>query len=263
MRYLKSPTRVATQKVATSRVTRTGTDIVEKTTLRTVVPGLILYYNFLQGSIAPSGGTYYFKDLSNNGKDAALVNAPTRGPGYITFDGVDDYATVANSYSTPTLPTGEDPRTIVALFSPTSYTGFRHIAHYGNAAADQAYGIGHVQIGNRYYGAHTWHGCVGMGAPNTDDIFNFVAVMYDSSNQHTGYQDGVAYDSASMRFGQGKSSQYSINTGTVQNANIGTRISGPSESFGGDLYALLIYNRVLSTRELDHLYKTFRSSYGF
>ena len=263
MRYLKSPTRVATQKVATSRATRTGTDIVEKTTLRSVVPGLILYYNFLHGSIAPSGGTYYFEDLSNNGKHATLVNAPTRGPGYITFDGVNDYATVANTYSTPTLPTGEDPRTIVALFSPTVVGNYLHIAHYGTNTANQAYGINHTVVQNRSYGTHTWGGCAAMGAPTTDDNFNFVAVMYDSSNQHTGYQDGVAYDSASMRFGQGKTTQYSINTGSTWDLHVGMRIAPLGEPFAGDLYALLIYNRVLSTRELDHLYNTFKSSYGF
>jgi hypothetical protein len=252
MRYLKSPTRVATQKVASSRATRTGTDIVEKTTLRTAVPGLILYYNFAQGSVASSDGVSYFKDLSNNRKDATIVNSPTINDGYIRFDGVDDYATVANTYNDPAFPQGASSRTLIALWdqSETGYGSgpYNHIIHYGSTSTAKAYGL--TTKSNDTFNNHTWGG----GAYTALDLTSgphFGAFVYDGQGDSV-YLDGTFTDLGKR----------SINTGNIYNANIAARIV-PAEFFLGDIYAILVYNRVLSTRELDHLYKTFKSSYGF
>jgi hypothetical protein len=252
MRYLKSPTRIATQKVATSRATRTGTDIVEKTTLRIIDPGLILYYNFAQGSTAPVDGDFYFKDLSNNDKDATVVNTPTINDGHIRFDGVDDYATVANTYNDPVFPQGASSRTLIALWdqSETGYGSgpYNHIFHYGSTSADKAYGL--TTKGGGKFNNHTWNG----GAETLLDLTSgphFGAFVYDGQGDSV-YLDGTFTDLGNR----------TINTGNLYNANIAARIS-PAEFFLGDIYAILVYNRVLSTRELDHLYKTFKSFYGF
>jgi hypothetical protein len=64
--------------------------------------------------------------------------------------------------------------------------------------------------------------------------------------------------SQSIEYGQGKSSDYSLNTGTGYLPVFGTRIAGPTEQLlaGGMIYFLHVYNRDLTDEEARQTFQT-------
>ena len=67
-----------------------------------VVDGLVLMLDAGNPkSYSGSGNTWY--DLSGNNKHATLINTPTYSPGYLSFDGSTQTATLSNPLNQPNL----------------------------------------------------------------------------------------------------------------------------------------------------------------
>jgi hypothetical protein len=228
--------------------------------------GLVLHLDAANTKSYPGSGIAW-TDLSGNGKSGTLTNGPTYttdSNGGIVFDQINDYASIANSYISPSLPTGSSSRTLIACFktaSTLSYSPYQHIIHYGSQVVDQAYGITLFWNGNFYISNHTWSGTTYMSdyavLPNT---VYWVSVSYNNSStpRNTFFVNGKV---GNVAFGQGKSADYAINTGTGFQLNIGTRI-GPAEYFGGTVYMCMVYNRDLSIQEIRQNFEATRGRYG-
>ena len=215
----------------------------------------------------PGSGTAW-NDLSGNNKNGTLVNGVsfvTANNGGLFFDKVNDYVSVTNSYSSPSLPTGSSSRTIITCFkTSSSFSGlpFEHIVHYGSRSQGQAYGVALFLLNGQYYiSNHTWTGTSYMNNyPVTTNTLYWVAVTYNdtSSPRNSFYVNGSF---GTVGFGQGTVADYTINTGTGFQLNIGTRI-GPAEYFGGEVYFVQVYNRALTATEISQNYNALRGRYS-
>jgi hypothetical protein len=231
-----------------------------------VTDGLVLNLDAGNPASYPGSGTTW-SDLSGNGKNGTLLN----GVGYsgdnggsLVFDRVDDYVVLTNSYSSPSLPTGSSPRTLISCFKTGASFGFpyEHIIHYGSAATDQAYGITLYNISGSYYITnHTWSGTSYFtNYPVSTNTIYFVAVTYNdtSTPRNTFFVNGTF---GTTGFSQGKVADYSINTGTGFQLHLGTRVS-PGEYFGGSIYFTQVYNKALTASEIQQNFNAIRSRYG-
>jgi hypothetical protein len=204
--------------------------------------------------------------LSGNGKTGTLTNGPTYNSdnlGSIVFDRVNDYVVLTNSYSSPSLPTGSSARTVISCFKTGASiaTPYEHILHYGSATTDQAYGITLYSIsGSSYISNHTWAGTSYFtNFPVSTNTIYYVAVTYDNSStpRNTFFVNGTF---GTTGFSQGKSADYSINTGTAFQLYLGTRIN-PAEYFGGNIYFAQVYNRALTAAEIQQNYNATKSRF--
>ena len=214
-------------------------------------------------SYTGSGTTWY--DLSGNSKNGALTNGPTYNllnNGGIVFDGSDDYILTSNCYTGNSLPIGNSPRTLISIFkTPTSLSGYQHIMHYGAQVGDQSFGI--ALYNGIYFSNHTWGGnsyCSNITA--TPSTIYFVAITYSEldSPRNKFFING---NFGNVSYGQGKSADYTINTGSTYQMNIGTRI-GPMEYLGnsGVVYLVNVYNRALSAAEILQNFHATRGRYS-
>jgi len=236
-----------------------------------VQSGLVLNLDAGVSSSYPGSGTTW-TDLSGSGKNGTLTNGPTYNSangGSIVFDRVDDYVLLNNSYSSPSLPTGSSSRTLICCFKTGASiaTPYEHILHYGTANIDQAYGITLYSIsGSSYISNHTWSGTSYFtNFPVSTNTIYYVAVTYNDSStpRNTFFVNGTF---GTTGFSQGKTADYSINTGTVFQLNLGARIN-PSEYFsgeyfGGTIYFAQIYNRALTAEEIQQNYNATKSRFG-
>jgi hypothetical protein len=227
-----------------------------------VTNGLVLALDAADRNSYPGSGTTW-TDLSGNSKAGTLTNGPTYNSsngGSIVFDRVNDYVILSNSYSSPSLPTGSSPRTIITCFKTgaTISSGYEHILHYGTTNTDQSYGI---TLYNYYISNHTWAGTSYFtNFQVSANTIYFVAVTYNDSStpRNTFFVNGTF---GTTGFSQGKSADYSINTGTAFELNLGTRIN-PAEYFGGSIYFAQIYNRVLTAAEISQNYNALRGRFN-
>jgi hypothetical protein len=228
--------------------------------------GLVLSLDAQNTNLYATSPTTVY-DISGNEKNGTLINEPTfnsSNGGSIVFDGVDDRVDLSNSYSSKSLPIGSSPRTIISCFkTPANFTGkhYEHIVHYGSATTDQSYGIALNNIGSYYISNHTWAGSSYFTnyAVRTNTIY-FVAITYNdtSTPRNTFYVNGVF---GTTGFGQGKTTDYSINTGTGYNLYLGCRVS-PDEYFGGSIYFVQIYDRALTAIEIQQIYNATKSRFN-
>jgi len=229
--------------------------------------GLVLHLDAANKKSYPGTGTAW-NDLSGNSKNGILVNGVgynSSNRGALIFDKINDYVSLANTYSSPSLPTGASSRTVIACFkTSSSFSGlpYEHIVHYGSQSINQAYGIALFLLNGQYYiSNHTWSGTSYMSSyPVAINTLYWVAVTYnDASSPRNAFYVNGSFESIS--FGQGKTSDYAINTGTGVQMNIGTRI-GPAEYFGGEVYFAQVYNRALSSTEISQNFEATRGRYG-
>lgn len=218
--------------------------------------GMVLGFDARNPKSYPGSGSSFF-DLSGNGKHAVLYNTPTwNSSGYFTDFTTNQYIQVEN---TPygVVPSGTANRTVVCGFmTPTSFSGYQHIFHYGSYATDQTWGLALL---TGYLSNHTWSGASYANTLLSTSTNYIVACRYSAtaSPSNTYFINGAF---PSVAYGQGKTSDYAINTGTAYQPVIGMRIAGPAEllSSGGRIYFLYLYNRYLGDSELQQIYSALR-----
>ena len=180
---------------------------------------------------------------TNNG---TFVNSPTYSSangGSLSFDGVNDYVDL----NTNNIITGTNPFTFEAFYKVTNASVNAEL--FGN------YGTGYtsntIWISARY-GVYI-NGTVPyfQGYPLGVGTYH-MAFTRTSAGACTLYKNG-AVDGTST-------STTSITAG--QNFRIGSDVNGIGEVFGGELYSLKVYNRVLTAAEIQQNFIATRSRYG-
>ena len=227
-----------------------------------VKDGMVLCLDAGNRKSYDGSGTSWF-DLTGNNKTGTLTNGPTfnsSNGGSIAFDRSNDYVVLTNSYSSLSLPVGSSSRTLISWFKTgASIAGpYEHIIHYGSPIIDQSYGI---TLYGSYISNHTWSGTSYFTdyAASANTIY-FVAVTYNNSAtpRNRFFVNGTF---GTTGFSQGKSVDYSINTGTASQLNLGTRVN-PAEYFGGNIYFVQVYNRALSDSEIVQNYNATKGRFG-
>jgi len=229
--------------------------------------GLVLCLDAGNAKSYPSTGTAW-SDISGNDKNGTLTNGPTydsANGGSILMDGVNDAVVLSNSYTGTTIPTGSSSRTLITCFkTQATFSGanYEHIVHYGTTATDQAFGITIYNISGSYYIAnHTWAGNSYMS--NTTLSANtvyYVALTYNDSAapRNTFFLNGSF---GTTGYAQGKTADYSLNTGTGNQLLVGSRLAS-AEYFKGNVFFVQMYNRVLTNAEIEQNYAASRGRYG-
>lgn len=229
-----------------------------------VTSGLVLYIDpGIATSYGGSGTSVY--DLSGNGKTGTLTNTPTFATGSPAahFTGFDSnqYIVGSNGYSATSIPTGTSARTVMAGFrTPSTLTGYQHILHYGENNVDKAYGMA---IYENKLNNHTWGGNSNYTDSNMVASTDYIAaVTYDNaaSPRNIFFVNGTF---GTTGYGQGKTADYALNTGTTYDVHLGSRIQ-PAEQLGsgGRIYFALIYNRKLTDAEIRQNFNLYRQRIG-
>ena len=249
-----------------------GIVIVRYPGLPAATGGTITYLNGYTIHTFTTSGTftpYLWNDVSGNGKNATFTNGIPSDSyvnyikgGYMSGFSTDDYWNVGN---TPygVIPTGTSTRTIFAAFrTPTTLNSglYYHIFHYGTSNTDNAFGLA---IYSNLLNNHTWAGNSNFSNFTlTADTDYIVAVRFNNSNspRNDFFINGTF---GTTGFGQGKTADYAISTGTSNEPRVGMRIDTPTEGLNnGRVYALYIYNRYLSDAEITQNYNAIRPRIG-
>lgn len=220
------------------------------------VDGMVLGFDAGNPKSYPGTGNTFF-DLSGNGKHAVLYNTPTwNSVGYFTGFTSNQYIQVENTpYSV--VPAGDLMRTVVCGFmTPSSLSGYQHIFHYGTNTTDQSWGLA---LNGVYVTNHTWAGNTYANVALSASTNYIVACRYTPGMvpRNKYFLNGTF---PAIAYGQGKTTDYVISTGTTYAPVMGTRIAGPVELMGsgGRIYFLYLYNRYLSDPELQQIYSALR-----
>jgi hypothetical protein len=238
--------------------------------------GLVLYYDVNNPRCYQSGSSVV-QDLSSANLDGGLVNNPqfNEDPFYFTGFTSNQYVGVTNTGWASQIPTGNSERTIVSAFrTPNAFTAnYYHILHYGDPSVDEAYGFavwtntgnGNIAPGgyDAVLGNHTWNGTfyAQFGLTTETDYIGIIRYRDTDSPRSSMY---INRQFQTVGYGQGKSSDYSINTGTSTAPRMGNRISTPSEPLGsqGRIYSILFYDRFLSDDEVEQVYDAVSDSHN-
>ena len=239
--------------------------------------GLVMYYD-VANPVSYQSGDSNIVDLSRSDLGGSLINSPTfnSDPLYFTGFTSNQYVGTTNTLWSTFLPTGNSDRTIICAFrTPNSFTtkNYYHILHYGSAANRQSYGFaiwtngGNGGIGSSnaagVLGNHTWNGTFYADFALQTDTDYIGAIRYrDTDSPRSSIW--VAGSWRTVGFGQGESSDYSINTGTGFAPRLGNRISTPSEPLGTDgrIYSVLFYDRFLSDNDTATVINTVSGTHG-
>jgi len=242
-----------------------GTKIIVNSAI--VREGLVLYYDVANPKVYTSGSSVV-NDLSKQNLDGELVNSPTFNEDPFFFSGFtsNQYVGVTNPNWDNVIPTGNSERTILSAFrTPSAFTAnYYHVLHYGDAAQDEAYGFavwtngGNGGIGSSnadgVLANHTWNGTffADFALENDTDYVGIIRYKDTDSPRSSIWVNGSF---RTVGFGQGKTADYSIDTGTSTAPRLGNRISDPLEPLGagGRVYSVLFYDRFLSNAECDQI----------
>ena len=207
--------------------------------------GLVLNLDATNSSSYPGSGTIW-TDLSGNGNNATLTNGPTYNSangGSIVFDGSNDYAPIGTSG----FPFGSSPGTLSAWArTDTTAASFRWIVSYGTNATSQSRFLG--INGTTYYFGGLGNDITASGVV-TNTWFNIVGV-YDGTNASM-YINGALVSGPTAK---------SWNT-VANNAQLGRQTNG-SEYWDGNIAVVSIYNRALSSFEIQQRFNLLRGRYG-
>jgi hypothetical protein len=192
-----------------------------------------------------SGSGTTWTDLSNSGTNGTLVNSPTYGTSWFTFNGTTQYATVAGS-----------------PINVTSYT--KCVWFYLNATADNnllskddGVNTGHYMFLNntaKLYCGHTAWAGFPTTYPSTANFSNstwyFVALTFNTTDGMALYINGVL-----------DSTYTALKTAPVSTGcNIGSY--GTGNLLNGRIAQASIYNRSLSATEIQQNFNALRGRFG-
>jgi hypothetical protein len=215
-----------------------------------------------------SGSGTTWADLSGNGNNQTLVNAPTHSSnngGYFTFNG-------STQYSSSSALTGSFASfTVIVWFYPTSVTNYQNPID-----CNYAYNGSTSNIGPRLEMDNS--GVLGWVYSNaTGDNSSFYAHFVTSGGlaANTWHCAAITYDSntnSSTTYFNGKPTEISRTTygeptgfvGTMNNVTIGKgfHLGGAERFFAGRVSNVQIYNRALSATEVAQNYNALAGRYG-
>jgi hypothetical protein len=207
------------------------------------VSGLLAYWKFDED---PSVGLLNTYDSSGNRYDGTLTNGPTRSSSTCIISNCLNFNGAGNYVSTADIPSPSD-LTISAWIFPTStsavdnYIVSKGVTEYElriNTSGNLTGTVGSNSLSDNAFNFYS--------AGNTKNWYHVVYIFSNSGKIHTLYRNGAQTASSS-------------NAGTISDtANI-LRIAQSvlgSGSFNGVIDDVRIYNRVLSSQEIQKLYNS-------
>lgn len=236
-----------------------------------VTSNLVLYLDAANANSFPgvgsnTSGTVWF-DLSGTGKHANFVNTPSYNPTSGCFDlEYFDYFLGTSSYTAPfSLPTGSNPRTIIAGFrtpNSNSVGDALHVFHYGSQATSQASGIllwDPLNINTYYLTHHGWGDNPYISNYPLQISKDYIAaIRYNNSAspKFRGFINGSF---------ENFNADSTLNTTTSFQYFVASRIDGsgteflqPSGSSGARIYFVMVYDRALTDDEIKQIYDTMK-----
>jgi len=152
-------------------------------------------------------------------------------------------------------PTGNSGRTLMLVaanadLDSCNQSSNNYFLHYGSYGLNQAYGISLSKkslggkIGNNYW-SNQFYGLAAM-----DENVHTITVKY---NEHTDnlYMDGVFAGSNYVE----------LNTGTSQNLNIGSRLGGSADLYGGDIAEIVVFDTAIGRCDQQRIENYFARKY--
>lgn len=221
-----------------------------------ITNGLVLYVDAgIAASYAGTGNTW--TDLSPSGLNftSAIGN-----PQFVTSASGSYFTNWGTSspqfyWEGPTtfsqLPTGSANRTCIAIASTGSGyangASYGHVLQYGDAVVNGTFSIA-IYSGN--VATHPWNGTPTDGGIGLNTVYMLTTGYVNSTGENFAYIN-TTFSSMGTR---------SISTNSTGSLRIGMRISTPTEGWNQDgrIYAVMIYNRVLSSSEITSTYNYFK-----
>lgn len=216
-----------------------------------VSDGLVLYLDAgSPNSYRPDFGTTW-RDISGNNYSGSLINGPTYDPannGSIVFDGVDDY-TLTNTNFTLSAAT-------LSCWIKRNGTADQYDGIFFSRTPSAATGLNFYSLNQLGYHWNdtqlTWNWASGLTIP--DNSWCMIAVTVISTT-------GVVYLGQSS----GLTSSTNITThNTVSSLvlNLARDPTGGSRYFKGSISNAMVYNRALSSTEVQQNYNAQKSRFG-
>jgi hypothetical protein len=241
-----------------------GPDIVEN--------GLVLHLDAANRRSYPGTGTGWF-DLSGSNNHFQLFNSPTFNVNKFIFDGLNDYARSINTVNI----SNTNNITVEYIFNPLTYTtgsgtgkvlmeattnfnsnitGF-YFGYNDTGPGPWPYDISVNVKGNNGYNINAWD----KGFLQSNIPVFFTAVLNKSLS---GQRETILYTNGIFRNPVNYVSEFNNdNTNNFGNDLIFINGRNGSEFFGNiEIYSIKIYNRVLSTFELQQNFNALRGRFN-
>jgi hypothetical protein len=215
--------------------TQTDKMILNKDYGNIVTNGLVLSYDAGFTPSYPTTGTTWY-DMGPSGKTQTLYNGPTYSNGSIVFDGVDDYTNIP-SINGPSL------QTIEILFNANSNSNKTLLV--GKPVYRPRISLRN-NIVNVYYGMETGTGDIIFTFNSITSQFYQLVYTYSGSTNHKCYLNTVE--------GTRTSNGSAINgIPNFTSLDLGI-LSGSEGYFNGKISAFRLYDRVLTSAEIQQNY---------
>jgi hypothetical protein len=205
---------------------------------------------------SPTSGTTW-TDVSGSGNNGTLTNGPVYSNGAITFDGVDDYASIsglANTHSSSSL-------TLEAWVTVgNSYSYYAGIFGKGTSDNDEEYCLLYNKFSNKIY-----MDVGNSGGPYIDATYTLALnTVYHIVGTHVrtgGVSTLTIYVNGSFVSNTTAANTNPVNVNSYS-TTIGSRFQNGVSSWNGKIYNTKIYNKVLSQEEITQNYSALRGRYG-
>jgi len=217
-----------------------------------ITDGLVLYLDAANPKSIVSGSTTW-NDLTTNFNNGTLVNGPTyslTNSGNIVFDGTDDNIQLGNASK---FISGSS--ITVDTWVKTNVTGsYKKIFFTGNQGTQTINGV-YLSIGpspfQTFFGVKTTTAVTATYTTNiSTNTYTNLTGTYDGTNVYL-FVNGVLVAQQPQ-------------TGNINSSGI-ARISGydnNTENWDGNIASFKIYNRTLSTLEIQQNYNTLKNRFG-
>ena len=218
-----------------------------------VTDGLVLYLD-AANPLSYSGSGTTWSDLSNTGNDGTLLNGVSYSSsdgGSLVFDGSNDYVSSFSSQIS-----GSGSKTINIWFKSLTTTRQGLCGTRPSTAGQSGWALTHNANAPgviTYY--HTGVGGIISGAVISTNVWYCLALTYDVSS-------GVA---SLYLNGNQTVSPTSIGpiTSSSFNGVIGAEYPAPTYPLNGNISQVTIYNRVLSSSEIQQNYNSIKTRFGY
>lgn len=226
-----------------------GGKIIRNYNAITAIPmsGLVCFLDAGIYDSYPGSGTAWY-DLSGNGVHVSMAGGTLtwNNGGYFTGFNSGPYFVNANSNWASRLPSGSSDRTVVGIGRRgANGQPLEHLASYGNGgSSNQIFSVAIQSTGQ--VSDHRW----ATSNFSTSTVASGRKCLI-ASRWNSGYTTGRLSINTTHENGVG------IGAPATNNAEafyLGRRPSTYSEQWGGDIYAVLIYNRTLSDEEINNIY---------
>jgi hypothetical protein len=207
---------------------------------------LVLAWDAANPKSYPGSGTTIY-DLSGNGNSGTLVNSPSFGKSTAGDTNVITVNRSAQSYinQVGTLDLSTAASTVIAGTRYTNVTAGRMIS-----AKTNNWLMGHWSTSVKTYYAEGWITATNNGGSDTNWRI-YASTNNQPSDQYTLYVNGVLEAGPSNAGSQGPSG-----------FQVGRYHNNTNEFSDGEFSFLYVYNRILSTAELDEAYNAMRGRFN-